>query len=262
MATRLRQDKPWQFYDDLLVGPVWPTPADPDDQTDGSWVAQNATHGAEVPTSVPAVEAGHPGLVEFAFKTDGSATQTVNMRVGKKAQLKDWARFGFTCKATWSGSATGFYVGLGDDSNPEETVFFYDLKETANDFVVILAGVDLGEQYVEIGNESWAYGQDLAIQYDLLKEDWHSYEFDVDYPSRTITFYIDGVRKGSVLVSDEDSWELELRPFFQFKYPKDESVVVDEVGFTMAGFQSAALPEEQITASRTLRPGTTRTDNR
>jgi hypothetical protein len=262
MATRLRQDKPWQFYEDFLVGPVWPTPAAPDDQTNGSWIAFNLTHQLEVPTSVPAVEAGQPGLVKFSLKTDGDATQVVQMRVGQLAQLKDWARFGFTCKSTHGGSATGFYVGLGDDAAPTEAVFFYDFKQAGASHVCIAAGLDLGSQYVEIGNESFAYDESMAIQYDLLKTGYHSYEFDVDYPSRTITFYIDGIRRGTVVVPEEAAWETELRPYFQFQLPRAESVTLDEVGFSMAGFQAVALPEEEITASRTLRPGTTRTDNK
>jgi hypothetical protein len=262
MATRLSQAKPWQFYEDFLVCPVWPTPANPDDQTDGRWIAYNSTHTAEVPTSVPAAEAGHPGLQKFSFKTDGDPTQTVQVRVGQKAQLKDWARFGVTCKAPHTSSSEGFYFGFGDDSAPTEVVFFYDYKPSGVSHVAIAAGVDLGAQYNEMGNESFEYAESMAIQYDLLKEEWHSYEVEVDYANRMISFFIDGAHKGSVSVPEETAWETELRPFFQFKYPADESITLDEVAFSTASFLTAELPEAEITASRTLRPGTTRTDNR
>jgi hypothetical protein len=263
MATRLSQAKPWQFYEDFLSCPVWPTPANPDDQTDGRWIAFNTGHNLEVPNSVPAAEAGHPGLQKFSFKTDGDATQTVQVRVGQKAQLKDWARFGATCKATYSSDTCGFYFGFGDDSAPTEVVFFYDYKPVGASHVAIAAGVDLGAQYNEIGNEDYDYGVETAIQHDLLKEDWHTYEIEVDYPSRTITFYIDGARHGQLSVPEEAAWETELRPFFQLKYPRAESITFDEVGFSTASFLTAnTTPEAEITASRTLRPGTTRTDNK
>lgn len=232
-------NRSWQVYQDFQA-PNFPTPADPNNQTDGALIAYNRTHSAEVPTEVGAAVAGHPGIVKVAFKSDGSATQRINIRVGQKCMLKDLKRFGITLKTDDSTGSTGYLIGFGSSvNNPASTMFFYNYRPgAAGTGVTIQRGVSGNPQYSELYNDDFAYNSDEnGILSDPTLIDWHTLEVELDYAGRRATFFINDDFAGMVTV-EEAQWDREMHPFVQFLNSKTANIYIDELAFSTVAWEA------------------------
>lgn len=227
----------WQVYQDFQA-PNFPTPAEPDDQTDGALIAYNRTHTAEVPTELGTAVAGHPGIVKIAFDAAGNAIQRINIRAGQKSKLKDWKRFGITLKTDDSSGSTGYYLGFGSSvNNPTYAMFLYNYQPGSGN-VTIQRGVGGDPQYAELYNDDFLYlDTENIIESDPTLVDWHTLEVELDYPNRRATYFINGKFAGMVTV-EEAQWSRDFHPFIQLNANKTANIYIDELAFSTLAWET------------------------